>query len=97
MDSKIPPELRKALSAGIGYSLLLKGEPGTGKTMLAFEMLNEFGGENAVYLSSRVSVPALYKQFPWLEGRTGFHVIDATQLYFSSKAFLRLRKSWKRC
>ncbi len=91
MDSKIPPELRKALSAGIGYSLLIKGEPGTGKTMLAFEMLNEFGGENAVYLSSRVSVPALYKQFPWLEGRTGFHVIDATQLYFSSKAFLRPR------
>ncbi|MGB3457849.1 MAG: gas vesicle protein GvpD P-loop domain-containing protein [Halobacteriota archaeon] len=91
MNSKIPPELRKALSAGIGYSLLIKGEPGTGKTMLAFEMLNEFGGENAVYLSSRVSVPALYKQFPWLEGRTGFHVIDATQLYFSSKAFLRPR------
>jgi len=91
MNSKIPPELEKALSAGIGYSLLLKGEPGTGKTMLAFELLNEFGGENAVYLSSRVSVPALFKQFPWLEERTGFHVIDATQLYFSSKAFLRPR------
>ena len=91
MNSKIPPELEKALSAGIGYSLLIKGEPGTGKTMLAFELLNEFGGENAVYLSSRVSVPALYKQFPWLEERTGFHVIDATQLYFSSKAFLRPR------
>ena len=91
MDSKIPPELREALSAGIGYSLLIKGEPGTGKTMLAFELLDEFGGENAVYLSSRVSVPALYKQFPWLEERTGFHVIDATQLYFSSKAFLRPR------
>ncbi|MGB7532125.1 MAG: ATPase domain-containing protein [Halobacteriota archaeon] len=91
MNSKIPPELEKALSAGIGYSLLLKGEPGTGKTMLAFELLNEFGGENAVYLSSRVSVPALFKQFPWLEERTGFHVIDATQLYFSSKAFLKPR------
>jgi len=91
MNSKIPPELEKALSAGIGYSLLLKGEPGTGKTMLAFELLNEFGGDNAVYLSSRVSVPALFKQFPWLEKRTGFHVIDATQLYFSSKAFLKPR------
>lgn len=91
MNSKIPPELEKALSAGIGYSLLLKGEPGTGKTMLAFELLNEFGGDNAVYLSSRVSVPALFKQFPWLEERTGFHVIDATQLYFSSKAFLKPR------
>ena len=91
MNSKIPPELEKALSAGIGFSLLVKGEPGTGKTMLAFEMLNEFGSENAVYLSSRVSIPAVYKQFPWLEERTGFHVIDATKLYISSKAFLRPR------
>ncbi len=91
MSSKIPPELEKALSTGIGYSVLIKGEPGTGKTMLAFELLNEFGGENAVYLSSRVSLPALYKQFPWLEERTGFQVIDATQLYFSSKAFLKPR------
>ncbi|MFZ2071999.1 MAG: gas vesicle protein GvpD P-loop domain-containing protein [Halobacteriota archaeon] len=91
MNSKIPPELRAALSAGIGYSLLIKGEPGTGKTMLAFEMLDEFGGENAVYLSARVSLPALYNQFPWLEERPGFSVVDATKLYISSKAFLRPR------
>jgi len=91
VNSKIPSELREALSTGFGYSLLIKGAPGTGKTMLAFELLDEFGGENAVYLSSRVSLPALYKQFPWLEERTGFHVIDATQLYFSSKAFLKPR------
>jgi KaiC/GvpD/RAD55 family RecA-like ATPase len=89
MNSKIPPELGKALSAGIGYSLLIKGEPGTGKTMLAFELLNEFGGENSVYLSSRIPIPTLYKQFPWLKERTGFHVVDATELFFSSKPFLR--------
>ena len=69
MISRIPPELRAALSPGAGYSLLIKGAPGTGKTMLAFEILNEFGGENAVYLSTRVSLPALYKQLPWLEER----------------------------
>ncbi len=89
MNSRIPPELRAALSAGEGYSLLIKGEPGTGKTMLAFEMLDEFGGENAVYLSARVSLPALYNQFPWLEERVGFSVVDATKLYISSKAFPR--------
>lgn len=92
MNTGIPPELENALSSGEGYSLLIKGEPGTGKTMLAFEILNEFGGENAIYLSARVSLPALYHQFPWLEERAGFvSLVDATNLYISSKAFPRLR------
>jgi KaiC/GvpD/RAD55 family RecA-like ATPase len=65
-NSRIPPEMSEALSIGAGYSLLIKGEPGTGKTMLAFEVLDEFGSDNAVYLSTRVSLPALYEQFPWL-------------------------------
>ncbi len=88
-NSKIPPELKKALSAGMGFSLLIKGEPGTGKTMLAFELLDEVGSDKSVYLSSRVSPSALYSQFPWLEERVGFHVIDATKLYLSSKPFLK--------
>ena len=92
MDTGIPPELENALSSGEGYSLLIKGEPGTGKTMLAFEILNKFGGENAIYLSARVSLPALYHQFPWLEERAGFvSLVDATNLYISSKVFPRLR------
>ncbi|HUV79884.1 MAG TPA: gas vesicle protein GvpD P-loop domain-containing protein [Candidatus Bathyarchaeia archaeon] len=91
MESRIPPEIRAALSTGMGFSLLLKGEPGTGKTMLAFEILDEFGGENAAYLSTRVSLPALYSQFPWLEERAGFSAVDATKLYLSSKGFTGLR------
>jgi len=88
MNRGIPPELENALSAGKGCSLLIKGEPGTGKTMLAFEILDEFGGENAIYLSSRVSLPAIHSQFPWLEERAGFvSLVDATNLYISSKAF----------
>jgi KaiC/GvpD/RAD55 family RecA-like ATPase len=90
-SSRVPPELSEALSAGTGFSLLIKGEPGTGKTMLAFEILDEFGSDNAVYLSTRVSLPALREQFPWLKERTGFSVIDATKLYISSKAFPRPR------
>jgi len=91
MNSRVPPELNEALSAGTGFSLLIKGEPGTGKTMLAFEILDEFGSDNAVYLSTRVSLPALREQFPWLKERTGFSVVDATKLYISSKAFPRPR------
>jgi KaiC/GvpD/RAD55 family RecA-like ATPase len=92
MISRIPPELQAALTPGAGYSLLIKGAPGTGKTMLAFEILTEFGGENAVYLSTRVSLPALYKQLPWLEERANaISVIDATKLYPSQKGFTGLR------
>ena len=92
MNSRIPRELREALSPGAGYSLLIKGEPGTGKTMLAFEILDEFGGKNAIYLSSRVSLHALYNQFPWLEERAeSITLIDATRLFISSRAFPRAR------
>jgi KaiC/GvpD/RAD55 family RecA-like ATPase len=92
MISRIPPELRAALSQGVGFSLLIKGAPGTGKTMLAFEILNEFGGGNAIYLSTRVSVPALYHQFPWMEERAeSLSLIDATKLYIPPTAVDEIR------
>jgi len=54
-EGKIPPELVEALSVERGFSLLIRGAPGTGKTMLALEMIHQFGDTNAVYLSTRVS------------------------------------------
>ncbi len=85
MESKIPPELVVAQSVGRGYSLLIKGEPGTGKTIFALEMLGELGEANAVYLSARVSTHALYDQFPWLdECVSPLNLIDATKFYVSS-------------
>ncbi|RZN37377.1 MAG: hypothetical protein EFT35_06280 [Methanophagales archaeon ANME-1-THS] len=84
MMGRIPPELKFALSSGTGFSLLIKGEPGTGKTMLAFELLEGVGGKNAIYLSSRVALHALYAQFPWLKERAeSITLIDATKLYIS--------------
>jgi KaiC/GvpD/RAD55 family RecA-like ATPase len=83
--AKIPPELVDAMSGGKGYSLLIRGAPGTGKTMLALELIRAFGSSNAVYLSTRVSPSSLYEQFPWLgESTPPIDVIDATKLYISA-------------
>ena len=38
-----------------GNVLLIQGAPGTGKTTLAFEILNAIGDSHRVYASSRVS------------------------------------------
>ncbi len=92
MTSRVPPELAAALFPGAGFSLLIKGEPGTGKTMLALEILNELGGKNAIYLSTRVSFPTLYRQFPWLKERPDFiSLIDATKFFPSSSEYTGLR------
>jgi KaiC/GvpD/RAD55 family RecA-like ATPase len=56
--------LREALTGGANYSRFIKGELGTGKTMLAFEILTEFGGNHVVYLSTRISLPTRFQQFP---------------------------------
>jgi hypothetical protein len=47
-----------------GYSRFIKGELESGKTMLTFEIFNEFWGNKVVYLSTRVSLPTLFQQFP---------------------------------
>lgn len=84
---RLPPELVEALSSDRGFSLLIKGAPGTGKTMLALEILKEFGDSNGVYLSTRVSPSSLYEQFPWLEDSVPpLNIIDATKLYVSAEA-----------
>ena len=48
-------------------SLLIKGDPGSGKTTLSLELLNYFRKDMAVfYLSSRVPDHVLIQQFPWV-------------------------------
>ena len=50
-----------------GNVLLIQGAPGTGKTTLAFEILNAIGDSHRVYASSRVSPVKLRIQFPWID------------------------------
>src|SRR5207248_10029333 len=55
-----------------GNVLLIQGASGTGKTTLAFEILNAVADSRRVYASSRVSPVKLRIQFPWID-----EVIDA--------------------
>jgi len=48
--------------------LLIKGNPGTGKTILSLELLNHFKEDrNGIYVSTRVTSERLFAQFPWLK------------------------------
>jgi KaiC/GvpD/RAD55 family RecA-like ATPase len=90
--TKVLPELDEALSSEKGFSLLIKGLPGTGKTILALSIIAEFPGSDALYISTRVSPNSLYKQFPWLNARSQpLNVIDATRLYISADTHFGLQ------
>ncbi len=64
---------------GDGFSLLIKGEAGTGKTTLTLELLK--GCENSYYFSTRVPPANLIKHLPNLSDYISLdRVFDATQL-----------------
>lgn len=76
----VPPEILSFLQDENGKTLLIKGEPGTGKTILALTILKEICSEgNGVYLSTRVDPETLYILFPWIrESIPAEHIVDAT-------------------
>lgn len=85
-ENKIPPDILEVIEFSKGFSLLIKGEPGTGKTTLALELLKRIGGASAVYLSTRVTPNSLYSHFPWLEEcENPINVMDTTKFYISSE------------
>jgi len=100
--SKLPDELVNFCSKK-GNLLLIKGEAGTGKTILSLELLRLFANKvNGVYLSTRVSPQRLFGQFPYLSDIIKpEHVLDTETEYQprkrSGEAFdifdLRLREA----
>ncbi|NPA74912.1 MAG: recombinase RecA [Euryarchaeota archaeon] len=60
--SKIPEEIRHFLSQS-GRVLLIRGEPGTGKTTLALEIMKNF---NFGYLATRKIVEEIKREYPWI-------------------------------
>ena len=63
---RIPKELKEALRIG-GYSLIIKGLAGTGKTTLALELISSLEQENmtGIYFTARVAPAQLVSHYPW--------------------------------
>ncbi|ABK14248.1 MULTISPECIES: gas vesicle protein GvpD P-loop domain-containing protein [Methanothrix] len=78
---RIPTEIHRFFEIGEGQTLLIKGLPGTGKTTLAFEILNVMCEKrNGMYISTRVDPDRLYRTFPWIkEIVPPRNVVNATQ------------------
>ncbi len=61
--SKIPVELKRFLSKE-GRVLLIRGEPGTGKTTLALEIMNDF---NFAYLATKKIISEIVEEYRWIK------------------------------
>ncbi len=65
----IPEEIKNFLSHEGGSSLIIQGNPGTGKTILALELMDTFLDRNPMYLTTRSTTDAVYRYFPRLRQR----------------------------
>ncbi len=75
----LPDELVEFLSRDT-YSLLIKGESGTGKTVLALSILRALGHvENLLYLSTRTSPLQMIENHPWVEEVFGPAALQASK------------------
>ena len=75
----LPTELQEFLQRDPPRSLLIRGEPGTGKTTIALALLEGFRGKR-VYVSARVSEAEVRSDFPWVgqNGGSSIQIIDAS-------------------
>jgi len=77
--SPIPIEIQNFFADEYGKTLLIKGAPGSGKTVFALTLLSTLKG-NGAYLSTRVDPDTLYMQHPWIKGLISpDNIVDATQ------------------
>ena len=81
LNPYIPRELLEMLKLPYGYSLLVKGEGGVGKSTLALELLVQARNSKNTYISTRISPEQLFEHFPWVdeEVKGNIAVLDATQ------------------
>jgi len=64
---RLPDELAEFLRQDGPQTLLIRGDPGTGKTSLCFEMLHEFAGKR-LYVTCRVAPAKIRQHFHWMAG-----------------------------
>lgn len=76
-DNAIPKVIMDSLYNG-GFALLIKGKAGTGKTLLALEILKSLKRGAKYYLTTRVSPTDLLRQIPWMKKFIPEeHILDA--------------------
>jgi len=75
----LPRELVRFLDISGGASLLVRGDPGSGKTIMSLTLLKEFSPENGVYISTRVDPKKIHQWYPWTkEFLESSRIVDAT-------------------
>jgi len=77
----LPREIIDMLSRRVGASLLVKGEPGSGKTLFALSLCKAFSGFNeCFYLTARSTVDEVAEYYPIAKGLLDDRrVIDVTE------------------
>jgi len=66
--SSLPQELLDFINLPGNHSLLIKGRPGTGKTIFSLSLIKELKNkQKCIYLTSRVSKRDILHQYPWLK------------------------------
>jgi len=82
MSFLIPDEIPEVLKKTNGYSLLVKGGPGMGKSTFALTLMVEKANVNGFYVSTRVGAHKIYEQFPWAKKYVrAENIVDATELF----------------
>jgi DNA polymerase III delta prime subunit len=77
----IPSEIKAFFHMESGQTLLIKGQPGTGKTTLALEIMSCLcENKNGMYISTRIDPKRLYATHPWVKDVVPpKNVVNATQ------------------
>lgn len=78
----IPEELETFLR-NQSVSMLIRGLPGTGKTILALSILKLLGGELGFYVTTRVKPKIMVNIYPWIVGAIPLdNIVDASKSIF---------------
>jgi len=81
INKTIPPEIMDFFDIAGNVALLVKGEPGTGKTIFSLQYIASQAEKGCgIYFSTRIDTTSLYSQFPWIrESIPPENIVDATQ------------------
>ncbi len=83
----VPLEIVKFLENSGNTALLIKGDPGAGKTIFSLQYIaSKCKKGTGVYFSTRVDTNSIYEQFPWIRDKIPpENIVDATQSIIPKK------------